>query len=82
VGGGVVSVLCGGAAACPGVAGEVAAEITPPRVLGVQGVEAGKMGAVLEALDAGNLYVNVATGKFPAGEVSGQLVKEGSFSRE
>jgi hypothetical protein len=77
VGGGVISVLCGGVASCPGVAGAITAEVTPPRLLAVhsRGVEAGSLTSVLKALDAGNLYVNVATAKFPAGEVRGQLLR-------
>lgn len=76
--GGPVFLVCGGTEkACSGTSGQAEVSITAAKVLGApsQGVEAGQLAPVLQALDAGLLYVNVATAKFPAGEIRGQLMR-------
>ena len=80
VNGGVVAFLCGGGGkpACPaGTAGEVSGTITAADIVGpaAQGIEPGEFAEFVRALRAGLTYANVHTGKFPDGEIRGQVVR-------
>lgn len=81
--GGVVAVICGGASACPTTAdGTVTIMLSASDVLAVtaQGLAAGDLASVIQALTNGAIYVNVVTSKFANGEVRGQLGRGFSFS--
>jgi hypothetical protein len=75
--GGVLVVLCTrGVQPCPGPPGTISGQIQASDVTNGaagQGVTAGDLGALQEALNAGLVYVNIHTDRFPAGEVRGQL---------
>jgi hypothetical protein len=62
---------------CPSPSGSVEGSIVPTQVLGVagQGLPAGEDGfdVLLRALQAGSIYANVHTDRFPPGEIRGQV---------
>ncbi len=74
--GGVAVWLCGGPKpACPSSHGRVTGTLTASDVQAItgQGLNAGDLDSVIEAIRAGAAYVNVHTARFPAGEIRGQL---------
>lgn len=75
--GGKIALLCGGAKpACPTTAdGSVKVTITSADVLAIaaQGLAAGDLASVIQAMGDGAVYVNVNTDKFINGEIRGQL---------
>jgi hypothetical protein len=75
--GGIVIHLCGsgGTAACPAPPGFVTGVITSANVVAVpaQGVDAGNLAQVIQAMRKGDTYVNVHTGSFPGGEIRGRI---------
>jgi hypothetical protein len=83
VSGGIVATLCGadGKPACPAAATNLSITLNASDVKAVQGIEAGALNQLLDALQAGALYVNVHSDKFPQGEIRGQL-RRGNAGRE
>lgn len=80
--GGVVATICGGASACPTTAdGTVTITLSASDVLPItaQGLAAGDIASVIQALANGAIYVNVVTSKFANGEIRGQLGRGFSF---
>ncbi len=82
VNGGVVVWLCDNLGAspiavppCPEGAGSVSGTIDAASVTGAasQGIGAGDLDGLLEAIDAGAAYVNVHSIAFPGGELRGQI---------
>lgn len=83
VNGAIVIFLCSnlgngpaGTQACPADPGEISGTITAANVGGGaanQGIGPGGLGAVVRAMRAGVVYVNVHTDIFPGGELRGQL---------
>lgn len=75
VNGGIVVHLCGtgGTDPCPSQPATVSRTIDADDVVAVQGVEEGDFAALLRAMRAGVIYVNVHTSTFPGGEIRGQL---------
>jgi CHRD domain-containing protein len=77
VGGGVSAFLCGGGGkpACPAVSGSVSGTILASDVVGPagQGIAAGELDELVNAMRRGVTYVNVHTDKYPNGEIRGQL---------
>jgi hypothetical protein len=75
--GGVIAPICGGTKpTCPAAAtGTVTITLSASDVLAIpaQGLAAGDLASVLQALTNGAIYVNVITNKFPNGEIRGQL---------
>ena len=81
--GGVLAWLCGspsspgpgGTPACPGAPGRLEGELGAERIVGPaeQGVSPGQFSALLEALAAGLVYVQVESSRFESGELRGQL---------
>jgi len=84
VAGGVMVFLCGtavspgpaGTPTCP-QSGTVKRTVTAADVIGPvgQGIAAGEMGRVVQAIRDGAAYGNVHSTQFPAGETRGQLVR-------
>ncbi len=76
VNGGVIAFLCGGdnKPACP-PAGTLTGNIAPSDVRGPeeQGIATAGWMDVLTAIGASMVYVNISSGKFPAGEIRGQI---------
>jgi hypothetical protein len=60
---------------CPPSPGTVEGEITEDEVVGPanQGIEPGEFDELVRAIRAGVTYANVHSGKFPGGEIRGQL---------
>lgn len=81
VNGGVSVFLCSNAPApvstpaCPTPGGSVSGTLGAADVVGpaAQGIEAGEIEELLEAVVAGATYVNVHTNDFPGGELRGQI---------
>ncbi len=82
VNGGVSAFLCtnlgngpAGTQACPASPATVTGTIVPGDVIGPggQGIGAGELDELLDAIDAGVAYVNVHTDLHPGGEIRGQL---------
>ena len=77
VGGGVIAFLCGGSTkpACPPSPATVTGTITAADIVGPtgQGIEAGSFAEAVRALQAGTVYANVHTTRWPAGEIRGQV---------
>ena len=77
--GGLIAPICGGTKpACPTTAdGTVTATLSATDVAAIaaQGLAAGDLASVIQALSNGAVYVNVLTNKFTTGEVRGQLVR-------
>lgn len=74
--GGVMAFLCGGGGkpACP-ASGTVTGTIVDADIIGPagQGIAAGELDEVIEAIRAGKAYANVHTPLFPGGEIRGQI---------
>ena len=81
VNGGVAAWLCGGGgeAACPGTGGTVSGTILASEVVAIpaQGLAAGDLNALLQAMRSGVTYVNVHTPTFGGGEIRGQIKGSG-----
>ena len=80
--GGVMIFLCGGGGqpACPAAtSGTITGTITAANVTGptAQGIAAGDLASALEAVGDGESYANLHTTNFPAGEIRGQVRREG-----
>jgi len=77
VGGGVIAFLCGGGGkpACPPSPATVTGTITAADIIGPagQGIEAASFAEAVRALQAGVVYANVHTTRWPAGEIRGQV---------
>jgi hypothetical protein len=60
---------------CPSSPGRIEGTITAADVLGPenQGLGAGNLQALVQAIKAGATYVNIHTDSFPAGEIRGQI---------
>jgi hypothetical protein len=81
--GGISAWLCGteatpgpeGTPVCPPGSATVSGTLTPEDVVGPagQGIAAGEFDELIDALRAGSTYVNVHSGKYPAGEVRGHI---------
>jgi hypothetical protein len=89
--GGIVVFLCTnagngpeGTQACPAGDGEITGTITDADVLAVaeQGIEAGSLEQIREAIRRNAAYVNIHTTGFPAGEIRGQIAPVLQTSRE
>ncbi len=86
VAGGVMVFFCSnltpapaGVEPCPADGGTVSGVITAGNVLAVPGqnITAGDFDALTDALESETAYANVHTMKFPAGEIRGEIVREG-----
>src|SRR5262249_28439636 len=86
VAGGVMVFFCSnlvspppGTQACPLDGGTVTGTITPASVVGPipQGITPGDFDALVAALSSNTAYGNIHTERFPAGEIRGQIRREG-----
>jgi hypothetical protein len=85
VNGGIVLFLCSNLASpppgtppCPASPGEVTRTLTSADVIdgaAAQGIAAGELAEVIDAIRADTAYCNVHSTTFPAGEIRGQLIK-------
>jgi hypothetical protein len=78
VNGGVSAFLCGGGSKpdpCPNTGGTVSGTIVASDVIGptAQGIAAGELSELIDALRAGVTYANVHTNKHPGGEIRGHI---------
>jgi hypothetical protein len=77
VAGGVAAFLCGGGGKpdCPQGSGEVTGTIVAADVQAIpaQGLVAGDIAALIDAIRHGVTYANVHTDNFPSGEIRGQI---------
>ena len=80
--GGISTFLCtnlgngpAGTQACPAAPATITGTITAANVIGPtgQGIAAGEMAELIEAIEADTTYVNVHTTKYPGGEIRSQL---------
>jgi hypothetical protein len=80
--GGISTFLCSnlgngpsGTQACPAAPATVTGTLTAAAVVGPvpQGILAGEMAELIEAIEADTTYVNVHTSKYPLGEIRSQL---------
>jgi hypothetical protein len=64
-----------GTQACPQFPAKISGTINAASVIGpiAQGITAGEIAELLEAIDEGVTYVNVHTKAFPGGEIRGQI---------
>jgi hypothetical protein len=64
-----------GTPSCPSPSGTVTRTITAADIIGpdAQGIAAGELEEVIDAIYAGTAYCNVHSTQFPAGEIRGQL---------
>jgi hypothetical protein len=64
-----------GTQACPASPATISGTIRPADVIGPagQGIAAGELDELIEAIDGGVTYVNVHTTAFPGGEIRGQI---------
>jgi CHRD domain len=85
VAGGIIVFFCSnlgngptGTQTCPTPNGTVMGTITPASVTGLasaQNINAGDFDALVAALESNTAYGNIHTGKFPLGEIRGQIVR-------
>ncbi len=77
VNGGVMVFFCGGGGRppCTPTSGTFSGTFSAVDVLGpaAQGIAAGEFAEVVQAIRAGQVYVNVHTNKHPGGEIRGQI---------
>jgi hypothetical protein len=82
VAGGISVFLCtnlgngpAGTQACPATPAQISGTIRSADVIGpaAQGIAAGEFAELVEAIRNGEVYVNIHTAAFPAGEIRGQL---------
>lgn len=87
VNGGVIVFLCSnlgngpaGTPTCPTPSGSVTRTIVAADVIGptAQGIAAGELSEVIEAIRSGNAYCNVHSSAYPPGEIRGQLKSNSS----
>jgi hypothetical protein len=80
--GGISTFLCSnlgngpaGTQACPAAPATITGTLTAANVIGPvpQGISAGEMAELIDAIEADTTYVNVHTSKYPAGEIRSQL---------
>jgi hypothetical protein len=74
-----------GTAPCPAqTSGEVSGTATAAQVVGPsgQGIDPGEFDELVRAMQSGVTYANVHTGKFPGGEIRGQLGKDRGHDRD
>ncbi len=85
VAGGIAIPLCGGTGnPCPMPPADLKGTLTKADVTGpsAQGVAAGDLAKVIEAIQRRLTFVNVHTTAFPAGEIRGQIVPGGVGDRD
>jgi hypothetical protein len=60
---------------CPSQAGTVLGTVTAANIIGPagQGIAAGELAELIQAIRNGTSYVNVHTAAFPGGEIRGQI---------
>ena len=89
VGGGIIVFFCSNLASppagtplCPQDGGTVSGTITAAGVIGptAQGIAVGDFEALVDALTSNTAYGNIHTEKFPAGEIRGQIRRDGGDS--
>jgi len=77
VAGGVSAFLCGGGGkpVCPNTGGTVSGTIVASDIVGPvsQGIAAGELSELINAIRAGVTYANVHTDKHPGGEIRGHI---------
>ncbi len=83
--GGLIAPICGGSKpACPTTAdGSVTVTIAAADVVAIaaQGLAAGDLASVIQALGNGAVYTNLISDKFPNGELRGQSLRGFGFGR-
>jgi hypothetical protein len=86
VNGGVSAFLCSnlapvppGVQSCPPPPAVITGTITADEVVGPgeQGIDPGEIDELIDAIKAGVTYINVHTDPFPAGEIRGQVERDG-----
>jgi hypothetical protein len=68
-----------GTQSCPAPPATISGVITATDVIGpaTQGIEAGALAELIDAIRAGRTYVNVHSAKWPAGEIRSQIEQHG-----